>query len=309
MRKNSSARAGIKGLYTVYEIRGVNLDRLINYARKQGITLYDVKKISFKRMVVSVNFNESNKFFAIADKMCYNIKKIRHKGISYPIFAIFKSAGLLVGAIVFFLTALLYDDFIVGISFSGSGAIYKRQVQQFLAENGAYEYARFSDIDLKVLEDKTLAENQSLSFVSLKKSGNTLKVELALSTDDVSRLKGDVEELRTSVCGDIESIKVYRGQAMVGVGDSVKVGDLLVDGVVTVKEQQIKTNVLCAVSIIVTSEKHFIFKEDNLENTAVLLAEGEVDDEIILSEVEKIQKNDGYLYIVKTRYRRVYNVG
>ena len=56
MRKNQVDRKGLKLIYTTYEIKGLNLDRLINVVEKRGITLYDVKKTSNKRLVLSVNF-------------------------------------------------------------------------------------------------------------------------------------------------------------------------------------------------------------------------------------------------------------
>ncbi len=310
MRKNTDARTRIKGLYATYEIKGVNLDRLINHAKKRGIVLYDVKKTSPKRLLVTVNFNQSQNFFAIAKKMCYNIKKVRYKGWGYPFFFLIKSVGLLVGLALFFSLSILFDDLIIGINFSGSGAIYKRQVAEYLRANGVYEYARFSKIDLKTLEDKTLAENGHLSFVSLKKSGNTLLVELALSTEDVKRLNGNIEELRSDVIGEVESIKVYRGEAKVSPGDAVGVGDLLVDGKIIVGEQEIKTNVLCSVSLIVGVERHYFFGEDNFEQKAVALLEGELSGkEIISSEVIKKEQKDGYLYVVNIKYRRVLCVG
>lgn len=310
MRKNSIDRTGIGGLYTTFEIKGVNLDRFINYAKKQGLTLYDVKKISIKRLLVTVNFKESRKFFAIADKMCYNVKRIRYKGWAYPFFRLVKSIGLLVGALVFMTVSVIFDDFIVGIKFSGSGSIYHRQVKEYLKDNGVCEFSRFSSVDLKVLEDKVLSDNPHLSFVSLKKSGNTLNVELALSSDNVKTLSGDVYFVKSDVNGEIERIKVYRGTALVSAGDQVNVGDLLVDGVVTLNDQTLKTNVICSVSIIVSQEREYAFEQGDAEQKAVLLAESEFfDKEILCSFVNKTQTGGGYLYKVLIKYRRVLCVG
>ena len=54
MRKDTVGRKTINGaLYTVYEVKGLNLDRLINACKKRGIDLYDIKKYSNKSRYAS----------------------------------------------------------------------------------------------------------------------------------------------------------------------------------------------------------------------------------------------------------------
>ena len=73
MRKNHVAYPRIKGVKRTFLIKGLNLDGLLNVARRKGIALYSVKKLGGKRMIVTVNLSESQKFFAIAKNLCYNI--------------------------------------------------------------------------------------------------------------------------------------------------------------------------------------------------------------------------------------------
>lgn len=310
MRKNTNDRKSVNGLYVTYQINGLNLDRFINYVKKQGVTLYDIKKITVKRLIVTVNFKDCQKFFAIANKMCYNIKKVKYKGWAYPFYKLFKSAGLLLGALFFIVALAVYDDFIVGIKFSGSGSVYHRQVREYLAENGVKEFSRFSTVDLKIMEDKVLAKTPYLSFVSLKKSGNVLNVELALSTEKVKTLSGNVYYLNSDVDGEIESVKVYRGRAMVKAGERVSVGDLIVDGVMGTEDQPIKTNVICSVLIIAEKQVEYLFDEPDAQEKAVVLACSELyDKEIVASFVNKTQVDDKYLYKVLIKYRHVLCVG
>ncbi len=310
MWKNYKARENGQSVKTIYSIKGLNLDRLINYASRKGIPLYNVKKIGAKRMRVTVNLADSEKFFAIAKELCYNIKKIRDYGVGFPVFFLLKNFGLVIGAIIFITLSVLASDVILEISLSGTGRAYGREVKEYLQTLGVKEYTRFSSIDLDELGDKILKSNEHLSFATCKKSGNRLEIELVLSKDKVQSLKGDVYELRADVDGVIEKIKVYRGTALFSVGDRVKAGDLLVGGYVEIKEQTVNVNLLAWVTVITEKKAVYYSNKQGQESVAQALAEEELKDREIIGAKTTVKKvNDTYEYTTAISYRRVYFSG
>ena len=310
MRKNKKCGKGL-ALNTTYEINGLNLDRLLNFARNKGITLFNVKKLSNKKLIVTVSFKESQNFFAIANKMCYNIKKVRDGGRAYLLLSMYRSLGILVGAILITLSMIVFDDLLLGVDFTGSGSIYQREVNNYLIENGVVKFSRFSNYDLSVLEDGIVASNQHLTFASCKKVGSRLVVNLELSKDKVPTLDGNVYQLISPVSGEIEDIKVYRGTAIKKVGEQVKKGELIVDGYVILKEQTVKINVLASVTLICEQEYVVEFSSADKKKEAIILLEQKlVDMEIVGSETEIIKIEDNkYQYKVTLKYRHVMCVG
>ena len=306
-------KKGGKGLIDVkytYLIEGLNLDRFINSVKNKGITLYNVKKFGNKRLIASVSYHESKKFFANAKELCYNIKKIREKGAFLPVVKLWRSVGVLIGAVIFSLSVFFLNDFIYEISFSGSGSVYKREVLSYLNGVGVKEYQRFSKFDFERIEDGVLADNKNLSFVSIEKHGNTLAIDLALATDSVDRLKGNVFSLTSSVNGVIEKINVYRGTALVKKGDYVKKGDLLIDGVMTIKEQTIKINVLASLSIIAEEQVVYSSEQDDQQEKAELFARSRFfDKEIIQTITTKDKENNSFIYKTIIKYRYIIYVG
>lgn len=311
MRKHSVGGKNLKRLYyTVYEIRGLNLDRLINTLKKRGIGLYDVKKYGVKRLVLAVNGSDNEKFFAITRELCYNVKKVRDKGRLYPALYLFRNLGLVIGAVVFLVAGVFFDDVIFSFSFTGSGSVYKREVTDYLSGRGIKVYSRFSDLDLKTLEDEILAFNPHLSFASCKKDGNRLAINLVLASDGTDVLSGEAKELRSDVDGVIESIKVYRGTAIAGVGDAVTTGQLLVGGYATVNEQTVEINVLACVTIVTEKVTVYSSGSDGDEERAIVFAEESNPElEPISSEVVKTQENGEFIYTVILKYRHVLYVG
>ena len=308
-RKNRLAPVKVKA-YCTYQIDGLNLDRFINHLALQGITLYSVKKITNKRLIVSVNYLDSKKFFAIAKSLCYNIKKVKSSGRDFFLIRLYKRIGLILGAVVFLLAVLSFNDLVLSVDFVGSGSAYKREVQEILSKKSIGEFSRFSNIDLRALEDQILSESNSFSFVSCKKQGSRLVIELILSDGTDNALSGNVEKMNAKTFGVVERIKVYRGTALVSEGDYVEIGDLLVSGYATIKEQQVFVGVIAYVSILSEYFFEYTSEQDNLEDVALIMFRNELNQDGVAKErVEKQESNGKFVYKCTITVRREFTVG
>ena len=316
MRKNKGDRKNltfvdkIRGVKVVYKITGLNLDNLINTLKNRGITLFDIKKLNNKQVIVAVSYNNSKKLFAIAKEMCYSVKKIREKGLGLILLNSVRSVGAILGALVFSLITIGLSDIIFEVNYSGTGSACKGQVQEYLSSVGVNKYSRFSSFDIQNLEDQILANCNDLSFVSLQKKGNRLMVNLTLSTMGEKRLDDSIYQFHSTVSGVVESLKVYRGTAVVKEGDKINKGDLLVDGYMVIKEQTVKINVLASASILVEQTFYYTLDGDNQEEIAILFAKENIEDkEVVDLSVNKIQTNNQFIYGVTVKYRAVIYAG
>ncbi len=310
MRKNTKRGKNFLDVKNTYLVQGLNLDRLLTFAKNKGITLYDIKKTTNKRLLVSVSVKESQNFFAIAKELCYNIKKVKEKGIALPLLMLWRKVGIVVGAIIFCLSSYGLNDFIFGFSFSGSGSVLEKEVLEYLNGVGIKQFTRFSDINTQELEDQILAYNPNLSFVGITKKGNTLCFNLAIANQNTDALKGDIYSLKSDVSGVIEKIKVYRGTAMVAEGDNVNIGDLLVDGKMIIKDQVVDINVIATVWIIVSEEFTFKHEQKGQEQKAELMAKAMmVDKDIVSCSTSCVKNKDTYVYTTTINYRYLICVG
>jgi len=300
LRKNKNVGKNLtKNLFTKYEISGLNFDRLLIALKKNGISLYNVKKTSSRKMFVSVNFSDNEKFFAIVKDLCYNVKKVKDYGKTYPLLFLWRNLGLVLGLAFFIAATVFFNDTIFAFSYSGSGLIYKSEVESYLADKGITVWSRFSSLDLKRLGGDILEKNPHLSFVSCEKVGNRLKIELVLSETAPKNFDGEKTELLAPEDGVIETLKVYRGTAMLNEGDTVKAGDVLVVGNMTVKDHIVDVNVIATAGILAKREFVFVSALDGEEEKAIAFAEAEYSDyEIRSSGIEKTLSGEEYIYKV-----------
>ncbi|MBR1983261.1 MAG: sporulation protein YqfD [Clostridia bacterium] len=300
----------MKGVYTQFKIKGYNLDNLLNHVKKRKITVYDAKKININSMIVSVKHAQSKNFFAITKELCYNIEKIKDKGSFYPFLYLYKNIGLIIGSVLFLTLCIIFNDFIFRIEFTGTGNVLSRELQLQLNEYGVTQFSRFSKIDVDNLSDKLLAKNPRLTFVECSKDGNVLVIDSALAEGSSDKLTGKETVLVSDVDGIVEDLKIYRGSQKVSIGDEIKKGQVLVDGLVTVKDQEMQVNVLAVAYIKCKAVYEYVSTKENLENTLLALYEEKFDDgEIIGSNVTVTNTENQYLYLIQIEYRRIIIVG
>ena len=311
MRKNQKFGKNLKDkIFIVYEVNGLNFQRLLSALDKAGINVYNVHNRGGKKTVLSVKYSDSEKFFAISKELCYNVKKIKERGGFYPALFFWRNLGVLLGLALFFVAAYICNDFIFSFSFCGSGSVYCKEVENYLNGVGINRFSRFSDINLKDLGGNIVKSNPRLSFASCVKEGNRLKIELVLSENPPEIIDGNVDKLIALNSGIVESVKVYRGTALVKVGDAVNMGDVLVDGVMTVKEQTVKVNVIATVTVICEQEFIYVSAADGEEEKALLLAEENFSDfETKDYKVEKIFDGENYTYSVRVGVKYVFHAG
>lgn len=313
MRKNNRTKKGvktekIKGVYVRFEVVGRNVERFTASLTRQGVALFKIKRRGTGKIIFSLKSEDERKFFAIVDKVWYNtfkIRKLRYVGPGYPFYFMLKNFGLAVGIAVFISLAAISNDFVFSFEFTGSGSVYERAITRTLNENGVTRLSRFSSIDFGSLEDILLKANDDLTFVSVKKVGNRLVIDSVAAIKKTERLTGDVASLVSTEDGVIASLKVYRGTAVKAVGDSVKKGEVIVDGYALVKEEKVSINVIATVTISYF-EEYEISAED--EKAAFLFAEEASGKTSYRNEITK-KENAERSYLVKLYFYRVITAG
>ncbi len=340
MWKDCFNRKIIAPVYDLYEVEGLNQNRLIKTLVKEQIVLYNIVKISPSKMTFCISVKQSKNFFAIVKKMWYtnyndlsvkqkrkreklflrgviatktecgyNVKRIKTKGRGYPLYRLSANFGVAIGIIVFTLGCYLFNDYLLEFSYVGNGKILEREIQDYLEENGVAKFSRFSSLDLDGLSKKIHAQNPMLSFVQCYKRGNKLVVELALASTDNAKVDHTVTELRTDVYGEVTSLRVHRGTPLVSVGDKVNEGDLLVGGFTQTKEGEIPINVLATVVVLAEYHHEYLCEFDEKENLAELFAREQFNSQVESAKVEKIQTPQGFLYKTTLYYKKYFVAG
>ncbi len=134
--------------------------------------------------------------------------------------------GVILGAIAFFSMILISQSFILRIKVYGTGQYLEDRVISILSDMGVklysvYQGASSADITANIL---SLPE---VTFCSVKKKGAIYFVNVEV--DKSSSIKVEYNSLKTDVDGVIKQLSIVCGSSPYKVGDSVKIGDTLIE--------------------------------------------------------------------------------
>lgn len=212
-------------------IEGIMPERALLKLKRANIPLYNVKKTSPKTLEFCINAKDAKKVFAIYPKVCYNksdfsaysVRDFGGVGLLKPIEKLKKRVGFVIGAVLFALATAYMDNYIFAVDFVGS-SVYARETLTTLEEYGIKQ----SSLYQKGNEDLICAQLlrlKGVEYVSIKKSGMRLKVEMRLyHLPQTTLQQGD---LIASHTGKVLSITALRGTVAKKIGDEIRAGEPL----------------------------------------------------------------------------------
>ncbi len=293
-------------LRAVYNVKGEKIRYLPEFLHRKNINVYEFVYKSEKECIVTIDFLDTYKFFAICKNMCYNKKIIKHKGVLSPITFIISKTGFIIGGILFVILSALFNNLLLDVKVTGSGSCFEEQTKQIVYEQGATKYSWFSKLDYKEIERQILTQNPRLSFVAVKKQGNILVVDTVLSSSEPSILGKNTSDLVAEFDGVIEDITVLRGTALVTKGQQVKAGDKLVGAYLLGKEgEEYKTFVLARVKILKNTEYFYRCDGKSEIDVSVAYALAEFNESGEIKE-KRHEIVDGGIKVILTVRRTIY---
>lgn len=258
-------------LRCVYSVSGKNIDYLVEFLHRKGVSVYSFNKTSQTTAKICIDFKQRNKLFAICNNMSYNITKVYYKGLLSPFKTALCYIGFFIGVLLFTSICFFLEDVIFSIEVTGSGACFSNQTIAEVTTLNVKPLKKFSSFNFKEVESKILSNNKMLSFVSLKKQGNRLIINAELNESYLEPLNKESGDIISNVNGVIESIVVLRGTQLKAVGDTVYKGEPIVKAVITDNSGNEYPTFIVA-RILVIESQTFTFKLKQVDENSVLLA-------------------------------------
>ena len=234
----------MNGVYICFEFKGRNLEKAICKMQRNDINLYKIKKMSQDRLIFWCEIKDELKIFAIFDGSCYNIKKIKYSGLLYPVVFLMHNAGILIGLIIFLISLFISNMYLYKIEISGSGSFYKTEINEILKENDIKSFMLFKNLNFDLIE-KELLSLEGVNFVSAKRDGSRLIIDVRIGNSDSVPLNRKYIDLVSTKDGEVLNISVIRGTAQVAVGDNVVIGQSLIGAYYyNISEEKVETFVI-----------------------------------------------------------------
>lgn len=254
--------------------------RVLRVKPEYGAVLADIIMKSHKGRVdicrkndgeisVVLSGSEYDKIKEALENFCieYDISEIY--GFPALLSSLLKRPGIIAGIMIIIIMNFISHYFIWELEVCGNSSVKDEEILEELARHGCSPGAFIPAIDFKMLHNNVLLSTDKITWISVNMDGSYGRVEVRESLGDKNTLLTDEKagNIVASEDGMIMLCEAVEGVASVEIGESVKKGQLLLSGVITVKEDGVRYEraqgkVMAAVNREINIEVPFIFDQE-----------------------------------------------
>ena len=217
--------------YLKVTVEGYYIERFINICRKNNIAIWNIRK----NEDVCISFNMETKEFKnvckIAKKTKCKIKIKAKKGFPFLLFRYKKRKLFLFLLILLVFILWLSSNFIWNVEIIEQEGQNFENIEKDIEEAGLKIGTLKTKIDTKEVINKIRLERSDVAWVGIEFSGTKAIVRLVASDEKPEIIKEDEYcNVVSDKSGIITKINAQTGTASVKVGDTIKEGDILING-------------------------------------------------------------------------------
>lgn len=264
-------------------VKGKNFPFMFDKLRRHGVSVLKLKRKSEKEIIITVKYRDLQKAVDILGNSWYNsliglgglisFLKKAEKNLLYIAFSILFIAG-----------CYIFDKAVVKVDVTGLSGDKLYKVYKVAETCGIKDGVINFNYDLDLLKKSLFGNFSEIDFVTVKKSGNRLIINVFCNGDDQKKVqkKSSVSAKRK---GKIIKLKAYSGTPLKKEGDYCEVEEVLVDGYYLNKagdRVEIPANAYYLLECTFETE---YFSDDLTKETAYLkaLIDGNIREETVVS--------------------------
>lgn len=213
-------------------VEGFFVERFMNLCLNQGIFLWDITREKNTFVRVKLSTSDFKKIKSIARKTKCRIRIEKKTGIPFLIHNYRKRKAFFIAVIILFVLAFIISRFIWNIEIVGLEKIEEQEIQELLLENGIEVGKLKNKVNIEEAVNNIRLKEENIGWIGIKIKGTNVIVEIVETVDKPEVIdENEICNIVSTKDATISKIIVQNGTARVNVGDEVKVGDLLVEGI------------------------------------------------------------------------------
>lgn len=226
--------------YLIIKVYGNNISKFINRCHKNNINIINIKKISYKEILIKINYNDYERLNKI--KTIYKLTIISSTGYLKFKELLNKYKFLIIFSIIGILFLIYLSNTIFKINVISFNSELNKKVLRDLNSYGIKKYSLKKSYDeVSKIKEKLLEKyNNSIEWIEITDVGTTYEVKIVERKKPKSQKKLEYSNIVAGKSGVIKKIYAEDGMKMVDINTYVNKGDIIISGAIT-KDEEIKT--------------------------------------------------------------------
>ena len=212
-------------------IEGYYIERFINICKNKKVTIWNLKRNSNISLMLNVRINEFKEVCKIAKKTGCKIKIKNKKGMPFLLHRYKKRKIFLILLLFVLIIIGLSSNFVWNVDISIEDNQELANIRENIESAGLKTGVLKSKIDTKEIINKIRLEREDVAWIGIELKGTNAIVKV-VKADEKPEIVDESEycNIVADKTGIITKISAQEGTANVKVGDTVKAGDVLING-------------------------------------------------------------------------------
>jgi len=219
----------LKG-YVIIAVKGRTLEKFVNTALARGIDLWDITRVDDRSLVARAYLHDLPSLGRVLKETDCQARVEEKVGLPFVVRRLAKRKGLVAGAILFSVALYALSSFVWFVDVSGAEKTRPKAVLELAARHGLRPGVLKSSVDPAAVARGILAEFPEVAWAAVHVRGTMATIEIVEKT--LPDAKPGVVDVVAAEDALVTNIIVLSGEPLVGEGDTVTKGQVLIAGVI-----------------------------------------------------------------------------
>lgn len=216
--------------------------RLVSSLLIENSIPFTVKNLGDGSMRLKIRLNKVEETRSLLSDGGVDFTVSLQKGLPALLSRIIKRPGYVVGLIMFFVFSWFSSRIVWDIRVTGNGSFTEDEIESILSTEGFSYGTFFERIDFDRLNSSIMANNPDVAWISVNMRGNVAQVDVRKAEHGFIRKEeeGVYANIIANEDAQIVLTRTDKGKPEVSCGDIVKKGDLLISGIVPLRDEGVR---------------------------------------------------------------------
>ena len=217
--------------YIRISVEGYYIERFINICTNNKIMIWNIKKDKNAKIYLNIGTNDFREITKIAKKVKCKVKIVKKKGLPFLLHRYKKRKIFLGFLLVIIILIGISSNFLWNIEVQTENNQEFENIYQDLKDSGLKTGILKAKIDTKGIINQVRLKRDDIAWMGIELKGTNAIVKI-VKADEKPEIIDEEEycNIVSDKAGIITKINVQNGMAAVKVGDTVNVGETLVNG-------------------------------------------------------------------------------
>ena len=218
------------------EVSGMFPERVINLCAQNRVEFWAVDWRDDDTVRMTLRSEGLHEAIIFAQRVDCRLDVLWQRGLPQFLSLFRQRYGFLVGVAGALLTVAILSGFILNIEITGNERVDDAVILQQLQRHGVRPGRYGPALDRRQIEQEILLENRDLAWMTINLRGTLVEVQVLETKPAPSRVdESGFYHIVAKADGIVTGIEPEQGDALVEKGDTVKKGDILISGTVTME--------------------------------------------------------------------------